>query len=62
VLRSWMAAPALPTWRTAEELESTGHGGASNGAALDVSDARFRARGAYWTASDTACGASDKKH
>jgi hypothetical protein len=46
----------------AEELESIGHGGASDGAASDVSDACFRARGAYWTASDTACGASDEKH
>jgi hypothetical protein len=25
-------------------------------------DARFRARGAYWTASDTACGASNENH
>jgi hypothetical protein len=45
-----------------EELESTGHGDASDGAASDASDACFRARGAYWTASDTACGASDEKH
>jgi hypothetical protein len=45
----------------AEELESIGHGGASDGVASDASDARFRARGAYWTVLDTVCGASNEK-
>jgi hypothetical protein len=36
----------------AEALESTERGGVFDGEALDVSDARFRAQGAYWTASD----------
>jgi hypothetical protein len=45
-----------------EELESTGHGGAYDGAVSDAFDARFRARGAYWTVSDTTCGVSDEKH
>jgi hypothetical protein len=52
----------LLTWRVAEELESTRHGGVSDGAASDAFDARFQARRAYWTASDTACGAFDEKH
>jgi hypothetical protein len=49
-------------WCVAEELESIGHGDASDGAASEASDARFRARGAYWTASDATCGASNEKH
>jgi hypothetical protein len=38
----------------AEELESTEHGGVSDGDASNASDVCFRARGAYWTASDAA--------
>jgi hypothetical protein len=49
-------------WHVAEELESTGHGGVSDGATSDASDACFRARGAYWTASDTTRGTYDEKH
>jgi hypothetical protein len=60
--RTLFSVRCLLTWRVVEELESTGHGGTSDGAASDASDARFRARGAYWTASDTACGAFDEKH
>jgi hypothetical protein len=52
--RTLFSVRCLLTWRLAEELESTGHGGASDGDASNASDARFRARGAYWTASDTA--------
>jgi hypothetical protein len=47
-------------WRVAEELDSIGHSGASDGVASDASDVHFRARGAYWTSSDAAYGASDE--
>jgi hypothetical protein len=49
-------------WCVAEELESIGRGGASDGDASDAFDAHFQARGAYWTASDAACGAFDEEH
>jgi hypothetical protein len=52
----------LVTWRVEEELENTGCCGTSDGDASNVSDARFRARGAYWSALDAACGASDEEH
>jgi hypothetical protein len=52
----------LLMWHVAEELESTGHSGVFNGVASDTSDVHFRAQGAYWTVSDTACGASDEEH
>jgi hypothetical protein len=54
--------PVLVTWRVAEELEITERCGASDGDASDASDACFRARGAYWTASDIACGAYGEEH
>jgi hypothetical protein len=43
-------------------LESIGRGGASDGDASDAFDACFRARRAYWTASNAACGASSEEH
>jgi hypothetical protein len=52
----------LVTWRVAEVLENTERCGVSDGDATKASDACFRARGAYWTASDAACGASGEEH
>jgi hypothetical protein len=54
--------PVLVMWPVAEELENTERCGTSDGDASDTSDVHFRARGAYWTASDTVCGAFGEEH
>jgi hypothetical protein len=51
--------PVLVSWRVAEELESTGRRGASDGGASDASVVRKTSLDAYWSASDAGVRASD---